>query len=782
MRLISNIAEQIFPTLLRWRRYARAHPVLGVIIGSVWFLGFIPVLFYLLTLIGVFGSIPGKRQLLAHENLEAAQVYTIDSVLLGTYHLERRTSVSLDSVPPFLIDALLSTEDARFYDHGGIDVWSLLRVGFRSILLGDESGGGGSTLSQQLAKSWYPRKDYLLLGVAINKFREMAIARRMETTFSKQEILSLYLNSVSFGEEIFGLEAASQRYFSTSCSKLLPQESAMLVGMLKAPSAYHPTKRPEQALRRRNVVIAQVEKYEKITPLFADSLQQLPLQVNYRRQTHHDGLAPHFREHLRLEMNRWCEQYRHGTGEDIHLYRSGLRIYTSIHSQMQAYAEKALADQMKKVQARFDRHWKGYNLRKNAKGLIEEMALRCAAVQRWNAEGLSADTVEARLLGWHTRPGFSWNDQVQDDISLLDSLIQDAYTLQAGMLAIEPRSGHILAWVGGIDHTYSAFDQILARRQTGSVFKPIIYATALEEGEDPCLYISNEQETFDEYQGWTPRNSDNFYGGQYSMEGGLTHSVNVVSAKLIMKIGVEPVLRIAEKMGIHTTLPAVPAIALGAADVSLLEMAAVYATLANDGSYVRPRYLLRIEDREGKVLANYDNPDPGTQVLAIETAQMITDMLRATVDRGTARALRQHHRLRLPLAGKTGTAQQQRDGWFIAMAPSLVVGARVGAQDPRIHWRSLTEGQGAATALPMVGYFLQSVANDARFEKLTQAKFTEIPASLAAKMDCADFSFPIGMTEFKRWWRARSEADSLRRLGLPVPDSIKVQLQADWDD
>ncbi|MDP5169329.1 MAG: transglycosylase domain-containing protein [Bacteroidia bacterium] len=757
-------------------------PKTSIVISLLLMMILMPVFLYLITLAGAFGPIPDKTTLLEHENLEAARIYSIDMVMLGTYHIEKRTSVPIDSVPPFLIEALIATEDARFYDHDGIDSRSLFRVMFRSLLLGDESGGGGSTISQQLAKAWYPRQSFGLMSTAINKFREMITAQRIEKAFSKQQILELYLNSVSFGEEIFGLEAAAQRYFGKNCPALRPHESALLVGMLKAPSAYHPLRHPVEARQRRNVVLKQMENFADLSPLACDSLQMLDLGLAYKRYSHHDGIAPHFREHLRQELALWCKQYEKNTGKKINLYRSGIRIFTSIHSRLQTYAERALMDQMKVLQTRFDKHWKGYNKRKAAKGLVDELIAKCEKVQRWKAEGLPSDSIEQRLLSWKTSPGFHWSGDEDQQIALLDSLIQDAYILQAGFIALDPTNGHIRAWVGGINHGYSAYDQATAQRQTGSVFKPILYASAIEAGEDPCMYISNEQETFDEYQGWTPRNSDNFYGGQYSMEGALTHSVNVVSAKLIMKIGVEPVLALAKQLGIRADLPPYPSIALGAGDASLLDMVTAYATFANGGKYIMPRYLLRIEDRFGNILADYSAPDPGTRVIKTETAEMITHMLEAVIDQGTGRALRVRHKLRMQLAGKTGTAQNQRDGWFIAMTPSLVAGARVGGIDPRIHWRSISEGQGATTALPMVGYFLQAASDDPEFDYMDRTRFIPMSAEVKEKLDCESFTFPVGMSEFKVWWRARTAADSLRRLGLPVPDSIQILLQSDWLD
>ena len=778
---MSTYINTLIASLHLLRSNLRRRPWLGVFCGFCLFSLCAPALLYVFTAFRIIGQVPSEQEISNHQNLEAARVYSIDGVLLGTYHIENRTSVSLDSVPDFLIDALLATEDHRFRSHTGIDMMAIFRVIGKTIMLMDESSGGGSTISQQLAKSWYPRIDHSAVGLVVSKFSEMATARIIEHHYSKEEILEMYLNSVSFGEDVYGVQAAALRYFSKTCAQLAPEESALLVGMLKAPTRYHPLHHPIAATARRNTVLAQMVGHGAVRREISDSLSHLPLRTAYNRTTHHEGLAPHFREHLRADLKRWCRRYEEIHRVPLNVYQSGLIITTSIHAGMQTYAEQALKDQLSLLQEKFNQHWEGYNKRAISQGFVDELIDHYGPVGGWIQEGLSRDSIYSRLSRRAAQSAFTWT-RTSAAVSVMDSIIMDAFTLQAGLLAMDPESGHIRAWVGGIDHAYSAFDQVKAPRQTGSVFKPILYAAALEQGVDPCIYISNEREIYEEYQDWNPRNSDNFYGGQYSMEGALAHSVNVVSARLIMKTGIQPVLDLAKRMGISRELPPYPAIALGAGDISLLDMVSAFSTLANEGTYKQPRFLLRIEDRKGNILADYSAPNPGTRVLDQQTAIMITEMLQGVIDQGTGRALRKHHQLKLSLAGKTGTTQNQRDGWFIAYHPSLVVGARVGAQDPRIHWRSLRLGQGAATALPIVGYFLQATTDDPEFSFMDQVRFPPLTEEVRQSLDCADFTFPMGMTEFKLWWRARSAADSLRRLGMTVPDSIKQLLQNDWTE
>ncbi len=770
------LPPRITNLLLKVRDFLRRRPPLAIASGSVLMLCFLPVLLFLLTQAGLFGSIPGKKALQQHHNLEAARIFSVDEVMIGTFHIENRVSVTLDSVSPFFISCLLATEDVRFYDHNGVDLRSWGRVFFLGLLGGNEEVGGGSTLTQQLAKAWFPRRSYFFLSLPINKFREIATAMALERTFSKTEILELYLNSVSFGEDIFGIEAAARRYFAKPASRLLAHESALLVGMLKGPSLYHPVRNPEAARERRNLCLRQMVKYQHLTTFQSDSLQYLGLGASYRRPTHHEGMAPHFREMLRQDLAQWAKEYEARTGETIDIYRSGLRIHTTLHSHMQAAAEQALKDQMRILQKRFDAHWKGANKRKASKGLVDDMIRRTAAAR--NLGTLPPDSLAAQLARQPALPGFSWNESTAP-FSALDSIIQEAFLLNAGLLAVDPTTGHIKAWVGGIDHRHRAFDQITAQRQPGSVFKPVVYAAALEQGVDPCSYISNEWESYEEGQQWIPRNADGQYGGMYSMEGAIANSVNVVAARLIQQIGVRAVLDLAPKLGIRSELPAVASLALGAGEVDLLDIVSAFGVFANQGKLVMPRYLLRIEDRDGKVLADYSAQDFGTVAVQPRTAAMMNDMLQAVVREGTARSLITRHRLKMPLAGKTGTTQNQSDGWFVAYNPALVVGARVGGEDLRIHWRSLSQGQGASTALPIVGSFLQSVMGNPTFDHVHKSRFPSLEETWREELDCEGFSFPLAMSEFKVWFRAREIADSLQLLGLPVPDSIRFYLQSD---
>ena len=771
-----SLPPRFIESLLRVRNFLRQRPRLAYSAGAVLMLCFLPVLLFLLTQLGLFGRIPGKKSLREHHNLEAARIFSVDEVMIGTFHIENRVSVTMDSIPPFFISCLLATEDVRFYDHNGVDFRSWGRVFFLGLLGGNEEVGGGSTITQQLAKAWFPRRSYPILSLPINKFREIATAMAMERAFSKTEILELYLNSVSFGEDIFGIEAAARRYFAKPAARLLPHESALLVGMLKGPSLYHPVRNPDAARERRNLCLRQMAKYKHLTIFQSDSLQYLNLGTTYRRATHHEGLAPHFREMLRQDLSRWAKEYEARTGEPIDIYRSGLRIHTTLHSHMQTAAEQALKDHMRTLQKRFDTHWKGVNKRKASKGLVDDLIRRTAKTR--GMESMPLDSLAAHLARQPATLGFSWNETTTP-VSALDSLVHEAFLLNAGLLAVDPANGHIKAWVGGIDHRHRAFDQITAKRQPGSVFKPVVYAAALEQGVDPCSYISNEWESYEEGQQWIPRNSDGQYGGMYSMEGAIANSVNVVAARLIQQIGVRPVLNLAPRLGIRSELPAVPSLALGAGEVDLLDMVTAFGVFANQGRLVMPRYLLRIEDRNGNILADYSSQDAGTTAVQPRTAAMMNDMLQAVVREGTARSLISRHRLRVPLAGKTGTTQNQSDGWFVAYTPALVVGARVGGEDLRIHWRSLSQGQGASTALPIVGSFLQAVMGDPAFDNIHKSRFPALQETWREELDCEGFSFPLAMSEFKLWFRAREMADSLQLLGLPVPDSIMFYLQSD---
>ncbi len=684
--------------------------------------------------VGLLGPLPKKEELLTIKNPTASEVYSADSVLLGRYFLQERSNILFANIPTHVVDAILVTEDVRFYNHDGIDVRSLGRVLIKSILFQQKSSGGGSTITQQLAKNLYPRKDYVLLSLLTNKIREMIIASRLEAVYNKNEILTLYLNTVPFGEETFGLEAASQRFFSIPARELTIDQGALLVGMLKAT---HPRIYPRKALDRRNVVLNQLSKYKNIPKKLSDSLKSLPIELKYNKITHHTGLAPYFREYLRIELLKWCEEYNQHHEQPINLYTDGLRIYTTIDSRLQQYGEEAMKRQMMATQKIFLNHWSKSDPWNHFPGMINDLVIRSERYQNLKKQGLAHADILAKMNKAIVMNVFTWEGEREVLMSPVDSIKHYLKFLIAGLLAMDPKQGAVRVWVGGINHHYFQFDHIRSstKRQVGSIFKPIVYASALEQGIKPCSFISAEKTTYTNMEDWAPENTEDNYRLKYSMAGALAYSVNTVAVKMLEKAGIQNTLRVAQRMGITSPLKPVPSLALGTAEISMLEMVTAYTCFAKQGRIVKPFLLTSILSHEGELLEVF-KPASSHRAISAESAELVLHMLRRAVNEGTSSSLRSRFKLPNDIAGKTGTTQSNTDGWFIGITPHLVVGAWVGADDPRIRFRSTALGQGARTALPIVGEFLRLTNGDVRLKSISRARFPELSASLERKIDC----------------------------------------------
>ncbi|TPE46289.1 penicillin-binding protein 1A [Pontibacter mangrovi] len=697
------------------------------------------VLFYFAVYAGFLGGMPSTKELRSVHNNTASEVYAADGELLGRYYIQDRTNVKYENISPTAIKALVATEDARFYEHSGVDARSLARVFIKTLLLQHESSGGGSTLSQQLAKNLYPRKNYMFWDMPVNKLREMIIARKLETIYSKEEILELYLNTVPMGGNLYGIERASQRFFSSSAAELKPEEAAVLIGMLKATTTYNPRLNPERSRNRRNVVLAQMAKYNFISPGKADSLQQLPLKLKYNYTTHNDGIAPYFREQLRQELVAWAAGQRKKNGEPYNLYTDGLKIYTTIDAGMQRHAEAAVRKHMAQLQRQFDAHWRGRSPWGRNTDVLLDAIKRSRRYKKLKEAGKS----EAEIVEIFRQPVpmqvFAWGGNQKKEMSPMDSVAYYARFLNTGLLSIEPHSGFVRAWVGGINHHAFKYDHVKAKRQVGSTFKPIVYATALEEGAKPCDYFPNERKTYPEYDNWSPRNATDEYGGEYSMRGALAHSVNTISAQLIMQAGVNHTIAMAHRLGIKSDLPEVPSLALGTADLSLQEMVTAYATFANRGYKVEPVYITKIVDREGRVLQAHKDGENARKVVSEETAATMLYLMQGVVEEGSAAKLRSQYSLKMDIAGKTGTTQDNADGWFIGITPQLVTGVWVGGESPQVRFRTLALGQGSRTALPIWGEYIRRIAIDPAYKGYYNSRFTPLPPHLQASLNCASY-------------------------------------------
>ncbi len=699
------------------------------------------VVFYYAVAWGSFGKIPDRESIQSYQNDTASEVYSVDSVLIGKYFLQERTNVAFEDLPNHLIEALIATEDVRFYQHQGVDYRSLFRVAIKSLLLQDQSSGGGSTITQQLAKNIFPREGTGSFNLAINKVKEMIVARRIEEVYTKSEILALYFNTVSFGYNAFGIETASKRFFNKPPNLLTIQESAVLVGMLKATTLYNPYRNPKRAETRRNLVFHQMMKYQFLNTANFDSLKTLPMEINFTSTTHNEGTATYFREYLRAEIQKWAKEQTTEEGDPVNLYTDGLKIYTTIHSKMQQYAEESVEQHMTELQQVFYKHWgKTRPWHKNPRTLLNAIR-KTPRYQNLKSQGMQESEIQEIFKKPYTMKVFTWEGEKEMELSPLDSIRHYLYFLNAGFMAMDPQNGAVRAWVGGINHKYFKYDHVNVntKRQVGSVFKPIVYAAALESGVKPCDFVSSKRITYTNFDDWSPGNADDNYQGYYSVKGALAQSVNTVSVKVLKRTSISRAIEMARIMGISNEIPEVPSIALGTPNISLFEMVGAFGSFANQGNSVKPRYLSKIVNQQGNVLADFEVKVTSQKAMSANTATMMLHMMKNVVDKGTAQRLRSVYKLKNDIAGKTGTTQSHADGWFIGVTPKLVAGAWVGSDDPNIHFRTITYGQGAAMALPIWALFMQRVNADKEFDVIRKSKFPSPSSTQQQAMDCVDY-------------------------------------------
>jgi penicillin-binding protein 1A len=708
---------------------------------------------------GVFGHLDTVEELQDIQNYISSEVYSNDKVLLGKYYLQDRTNVRYDDLPQHLIDALLATEDVRFYEHNGIDKRSALRVVFKSILFQNRSSGGGSTIHQQLAKNLFPRKRYSLLTMPVNKFREMIIAVRLHKAYSKKEILELYLNTVSFGENTFGIETAAYRFFNKEPQDLKIEESAVLVGMLKGTYYYNPRQYPEKSMARRNMVLSQMFKYKYLNKESLDSLCLLPIKLDYVNLSHNEGLATYFREFLRMVLLEWAKNNPGKDGKPYNIYTDGLKIYTTINSDLQSYAEQAMESRMAQLQKLFDQQWKNKNPLGNNNSIINNNLEKTSQYNSLKKSGLSKNEIINELKSPKNMEIFTWQGMKEVEMSVYDSVVYYQKFLHAGLFSMEANTGYVRAWVGGINSKYFKYDHVTSKRQSGSTFKPIIYAAALENGHDPCSYMANDSVVYEEYNNWTPKNSHGGYGGYYSMKGALAHSVNTISVKLLDETGIDNVINFSKQLGITGELPEVLSLALGTGNVSLKEMVQAYSIFLNEGRVVEPLFLTRIEDKFGHVLYEGKSSvsDP---VINPHNALLMTEMMKSVVDNGTASSLRKVYGFDNEIAGKTGTTQNNADGWFIGFTPVLITGVWVGGDYQDVRFRYGGYGQGASSALPIWAEYMQKIYQNPLYKYSKNLSF-EIPEDVKLELDCEDF---LESDDNRFRYKDREVLDFIQRL------------------
>lgn len=700
-------------------------------------------LFIISVWLGFWGPVPGTDELTTIQNHEASQLYSSDGKLLGTYYLQNRNEVTLDEINPAMTRALIAVEDARFYEHNGVDTRALVRVAVKTILLGQDTGGG-STITQQLAKNIYPREGSGLIHLVADKLREMMIARRLERAYDKDKILELYLNSVSFGEEVFGVEMAAQRFFSKDASELNIQEAATLAGMLKATSWYNPRNHPERAKQRRNVVLLQMERFGSMQAGVADSVMALPLEVNYNRLSADNGPASYFSEHIRQEMLNLLKSEPSLDGNQYNLYTDGLIINTSVDSRVQNAAEKAVSAQMKELQAALDRQIERVPIFDDENDSDIQYAWRQSGhYKKLKSSGMSEAKIDSILHQPVEMELFTWDGYEQKSVTPYDSLRHYLTFLNSGFIAMNPHDGQVLAWVGGINHKHFKYDHVKSKRQVGSAFKPIVYAAALESGMRPCDYRRNVLTTYEQYEEWTPRNHADEYGGRYSLSAALAHSYNTIAVDLLMETGISRVQETAYRMGIESNIPAEPSIALGTAEVSLIELVTAYSSFLNEGKPAKPQLITTVYNSSGELIYDF-RPEESESSESVDvqesisprTASTMVKMLEKVVNEGTGYRLRTIYGINHALAGKTGTTQDYTDGWFVGMTPDMVFGSWVGGWNYRIRFTG-NMGYASQTALPIVGRFLQNLQQYPAYEQPT--RFHDNQTNLSYRLNCPDF-------------------------------------------
>lgn len=720
----------------------------------------IAFIFVALLSFGVFGKLPSFEELENPKSSLSTQIISSDGELLGRFYRENRTNATYAELPQHLIDALISTEDRRYYDHSGIDAKSIMRVIFKTLILQQSESGGGSTLTQQLAKNLYGRPTVnSKFDLAITKLKEWVTAAKLERRYTKEEIIVMYLNTIPYIYDASGIKTASKTFFNKSVTDLTVEEAAVLVGMVQNPAYYNPVRFPERTLTRRNIVLNEMHEAGKLNDDDYAAAKEKPLVLDFKRQDHKAGNGTYFREYLRQWLAQWVKENEKPDGTKWDIYKDGLKVYTTIDSRMQMYAEGASAEWLSKLQKQFNDHWKGnkyepwaypYSGRTNPQ-LIDKSIKQTDRYRNMKKAGKTEAEITTAFNTPDSMTVFSWFNEGYDLDTVMtpyDSIKYVKKILQPGFMAMDPHTGEIKAWVGGVDMRYFQLDHVKPAqgRQVGSTFKPFVYTAAIaDKGFSPCYQIPNLPVTFEKgkrwslLNDWTPKNSDGSYGGMLTLSEGLGKSVNTVTAYLLREVGIQPVVDLAHEMGVESEIPYQPSICLGTPEVTVFEMTAAYSAFANKGVAVRPIFVTRIEDKNGNIIAEF--PAKRVEVMREEISAVMLTMMEYVVNNGTGQRLRrpEYGGITSEVAGKTGTTQENTDGWFMGMVPQLVCGVWVGADDPVVHFRSTALGQGANMALPIYGLFMKRVYADKTLGIDPTAKFPKYEGTPTIELDCGKY-------------------------------------------
>ena len=742
------------------------------------------ILILAVTLVGLFAEIPSFEELEHPDNKLATQVIAENGEVLTTFHIENRTYVSYEELSPYLVAAAVATEDARFYEHSGIDMKSLARVLVKTILMQDSSQGGGSTITQQLAKTLYPRRQvdsripgWSAVVMVQTKLKEWITAVKLERDYTKNEIMDMYLNSIFFGSGAYGVKAASETFFSKEPADLTVEEAALLVGMVNKPTRYNPVLNPDYSLQRRNFVIGQMERNGYLTEAERDSLCNIPIQLQYQVLDHNAGLAPYFRDMLRRDMNAekperseyqyaedyaqdslrwredpiygWLNKNRKPDGSSYDLDRDGLRIYTTINYKMQQYAEEAVDEYLGgHLQNLFDQEVRWKRNKPFANSVDDKTAeMLMQQARRWSDRYRlqhRAGKSDAEIYAQFSEPArmrvFAWNDKGYVDTTMTpdDSIRYYKSILRCGFVAIEPGTGHVKAYVGGPDYRYFKYDNVSqGKRQIGSTVKPFLYTLAMQEGMTPCDKVVNLPQTFVLYDGttWTPRSTDRaeYIGQTVTLRWGLSRSSNNISAYLMKEFGPSALAAMMRQMGISTHIDEVYSLCVGPAEVNVFDMVSAYNTFPSHGTYVYPQYVTRITDSEGVEIGRYSTRK--REAISEQTAYLMVDLMKAVINEGTGTRLRSVYGLKGEIAGKTGTTNDNSDGWFIGYTPNITAGVWVGGEDRQVHFNSLALGSGSNMSLPIWGIWMKKCLADPTIGWSEFDTFAP-PATGALTFDC----------------------------------------------
>lgn len=714
----------------------RLSPLKKWIFGSLLAIFLIFGMFYWSIYLGWWGKIPSEEALKNLKQNEATEVFSSEGKLIGKYFIFDRQPVLYDELPQHLINALIATEDVRFYEHSGIDNRSLARVFIKTILLGDESSGGGSTITLQLAKNLFGRKDYGPLSIVINKLRESIIAERLEDVYSKKEILNLYFNTVPFSDNTYGIESAARKFYNSTTSNLTLNQAATLVGTLKASHYYNPRLYPERSQQRRNVVLKQMNKYGYLPSSVYVQAKAEPVTLDYNYFSNNSGVAPYFRSQVKKDVKKILDSINEQEGTNYNVYRDGLQIHTTLDHDMQLLAEEAMREHMAGLQKQIEAAY-GKNAPWKDEKLLKEALENSSQYNSLKKAGWSQEKIMDSLNHKVEMEFFDWGKKNILAASIADSLQHYMKFVNIGMINMDPGTGAVKSWIGGINHEYFKFDHVSqSRRQIGSTFKPIVYTAAVEAGMDPCTYYSAREVTYE--GGWTPSNSgeeieDNV---RLSMAAALSRSVNTIAVKVLYDVGIPKVLDMAEAMDFPADLPAYPSIALGTAEVKAADLAGSYASYVNAGKPVKPYYITRIDDKYGNVIAQFSPQVARNPAFSNTTRQVMLEMMKETTSSGTAARLRHKYNLPNDIAGKTGTTQANKDGWFVGITPKLVSVTWAGTDDHRIGFPSTSIGQGANSALPAFALLMQKMNKDPKFNEITQAQFETPSATVQMMLNC----------------------------------------------